>query len=146
MKLVLVNNSKMPMPKKTLELIGKYIGICLKKKRVGRKTQLQSELTLVFLDPGPAKKINQAFRRRNYATDILSFAGEGKNLGELIICPQVIKKQAKEHDLTFDQELAYMFLHGVLHLLGYDHEKSKSEAKKMLKIQDEVFEMILQKM
>jgi probable rRNA maturation factor len=137
MKLVSINNSKIPLPKKKLEKIAKIIS---------KRFKLSGELTLIFLDPGPAKKINGYFRKKNYATDILSFPGDGKTLGELVICPQVIKKQAKEHSLTFEQELAYMFLHGVLHLLGHDHEKSKSAAKKMFKIQDEVFELILQKM
>lgn len=100
-----------------------------------------SELVIVFLDPLPAKKINNDFRKRNYATDVLSFQN-GQGLGELLICPQVIAKQAKEHGLGFNQELAYMILHGILHLLGFDHEKSKAGAKKMFRLQDEIFEKI----
>lgn len=97
-----------------------------------------SELVIVFLNPGPAKKINFEFRKRDYATDVLSFSNP-QGLGELLICPQVIAKQAKEHGLTFNQELSYMLLHGILHLLGYDHEKSKVQAQRMFQLQDEIF-------
>lgn len=117
--------------KKTTARIEKLLG----KKRIRLP---KSELVVVFLDPGPAKKINFEFRKKNYATDVLSFQN-GQGLGELLICPQVIAKQAKEHALTFHQELAYMILHGILHLRGFDHEKGAAQAKKMFKLQDEVF-------
>ncbi|MNT92934.1 Endoribonuclease YbeY [compost metagenome] len=58
------------------------------------------------------------------------------------MCPDVLKKQAKDHDLTYKHELGYMLLHGVLHLLGYDHETSEEDAEKMFKIQDEAFEKL----
>ncbi len=61
-------------------------------------------------------------------------------MGELVLCPQVISRQAKEHGLTLDDELGYIMLHGVLHLLGFDHEKNKVEETKMMTLQDEVFE------
>ncbi len=96
---------------------------------------------MVFLDSQSAKKINYEFRKKNYATDVLSFSPiEPGSLGELVMCPDVLKKQAREHGLSFRQELTYMLLHGILHLLGYDHEKSAAEAKKMFQIQDRLFE------
>jgi probable rRNA maturation factor len=98
------------------------------------------DLTIVFLDTAAAKKINREFRGKNYATDILSFDG-----GELVLCPQVLKRQAKEHRHSFNAELGYMLIHGVLHLKGFDHEKSKSAAAKMFKIQDQVFDRLCAK-
>jgi probable rRNA maturation factor len=98
------------------------------------------DLTIVFLDTAAAKKINCEFRGKNYATDILSFDG-----GELVLCPQVLKRQAKEHKHSFNAELGYMLIHGVLHLKGFDHEKSKSAAAKMFKIQDQVFDRLCAK-
>ena len=103
------------------------------------------ELVVAFLDPGPARKLNKQFRQKDYATDVLSFGAEGDPaaLGELVICPQVIVRQAKEHGLSVREELAYMVLHGVLHLLGFDHETSERDAKKMFKLQDGLFEKLL---
>jgi probable rRNA maturation factor len=53
-----------------------------------------------------------------------------------------LKRQAREHKLSFQHELGYMVLHGILHLLGYDHETSEADAEKMFAIQDEVFEKL----
>jgi probable rRNA maturation factor len=64
----------------------------------------------------------------------------------MILCPQVLTRQAREHGLTFKQELAYMLCHGVLHLLGYDHENSKKEAEVMYALQDKAFAQILGKL
>lgn len=101
-------------------------------------------LQLVFLSRPQAKSLNQQFRGRDHATDVLSFDSmDPESLGELVLCPEVLKKQAKEHGLSFRDELCYMTLHGFLHLLGYDHETSEKEAKKMFQLQDAVFEKAL---
>ena len=101
------------------------------------------ELIVVFLDTKEAKKLNMRFRGKNYATDVLSFDPiDPQSLGELVMCPQVLKKQAMEHKLSFNLELGYMVLHGVLHLLGYEHEESPEAAAVMFKLQDEIFDAI----
>ena len=97
-------------------------------------------LTLVFLDQKEAKNLNQQFRGKNYATDVLSFSSMDPNsLGELILCWPVLKKQAKEHGLSQKLELTYMVLHGLLHLLGFDHEEDEMRAKEMFELQDAIF-------
>lgn len=134
----LINQSEIRMPRQWIESCFQFISQELKLKN--------QELTVVFMDPAPAKKINKTYRQRNYATDVLSFESENPGeLGELLICPQVIEKQAQEHELSFKAELAYMLIHGVLHLLGYDHEKSAKDAAKMFKIQDQLFDRLLSK-
>ncbi len=138
MEICLINQSKIKMPRKWMSLWLEQVGQNLKTS--------DSQLTVVFLDTAKAKKLNQQFRKKNYATDVLSFQGdEGRNLGELVLCPQVLKKQAKEHKHSFEAELGYMLIHGVLHLLGYEHEKSKKEAQKMFKIQDQLFDRLCSK-
>lgn len=52
-------------------------------------------------------------------------------LGELFVCGQVLQRQARERELTEEQELAILVTHGVLHLLGFDHERSSREARAM---------------
>jgi probable rRNA maturation factor len=116
----------------------------LKKKIILNK----KELTITFLNQLPAKKLNLKYRKKNYATDILSFEGdilfEPDQLGELVLCPQVILRQSKEHELSFRLELTYMLIHGVLHLLGYDHEDSVERAKEMFQLQDQIFQKFLE--
>jgi probable rRNA maturation factor len=110
--------------------------------RMSRELKLRKkDLVIAFLNEKEMRALNKKFRGKNYATDVLSFESDDPAVyGELVICPQVISRQAKEHGLLVREELGYMVLHGVLHLLGYDHERSEREAKKMFALQDKVFE------
>lgn len=104
-----------------------------------------AELAIAFLDEARARELNKTYRGRDYATDVLSFSDSQPGvLGELAICPEVVRSNAVEHGLGFDEELGYMILHGVLHLLGFDHEQSKGEEKRMFTLQDSVFEVLRQ--
>ena len=146
MNLLIVNESKATIPRKFLTTWGELLSKELIKRKEVAKEFKNIELTLVFLDPRPAKKINQEFRNKDYATDVLSFESmTPDSLGELVLCPEVLKKQSKEHGLTFQMELGYMVLHGVLHLLGYDHELGEKEAQEMFELQDDLFEVLLKK-
>lgn len=140
-RLELINQSSVKMPRRFLIQWVKVVEKQLKKRSI--MIPEKAELSIIFLDTPAAKKLNFSYRKKDYATDVLSFATEdGVGLGELVICPQVIKRQAKEHSLSFNEECAYMVLHGILHLLGYDHEKNKKQAKAMFSLQDEVFEVL----
>lgn len=143
MKVVVVNESKHAIPKKFIEQWTASVSAELRKRKVINAEKAKRELTLVFLDKKPAQKINKEFRGKDYATDVLSFDSmDPSSLGELVLCPEVLKKQAKEHGLSFQKELGYMLLHGILHLLGYDHETSEDDAKEMFNIQDTIFEKL----
>ncbi len=111
------------------------------------KALLKKDLVILFVNRSQARKLNKDYRRRNYATDVLSFAPiEESSLGELVFCYEVVKAQAADHGLSFRFELTYLFIHGVLHLLGFDHEKSKAEERKMYAIQDQLFETLMLKL
>ena len=69
------------------------------------------------------RALNRAYRRKDYATDVLSFpAGAPPALGDLVIATGVAKRQAREAGQSYQTELRVLALHGLLHLLGYDHE------------------------
>lgn len=146
MQLTLVNNSKKRCPQKFINAWMQALG---KKLKVKTKT----ELTIVFLEAKPARIINFEFRGRDYATDILSFessAGDlSKELGELILCPSVLEKQALEHEHSYNAELGYMLIHGVLHLLGFEHEgrgpQGRKQAEEMYALQDQLFDSLATK-
>ena len=100
----------------------------------------KKELTLVFLNRAEMKKINLQFRKKNKPTDILSFhSHDPHSLGELLLCAEVLKAQAIRHEHSFNDEVTYMLIHGILHLLGYDHEASVKEEKLMFRLQDKCF-------
>jgi len=92
-----------------------------------RKPPLELEISL--LDEESAHAINLQFRGRDYATNVLSFPFEplpGVDLpilGELILCPSVVEREALEQGKTLEAHWAHLLIHGCLHLLGYDHEQ-----------------------
>ncbi len=89
------------------------------------------ELSIVLVCQNKIKELNKKYRRRNKSTDVLSF-GYGDS-DEIVICLQEIKKNAKKFGSTFKKELVRVLIHGILHLLGYDHEKSGKEVQIMKK-------------
>lgn len=98
-------------------------------------------LRLIGVSRVRSQILNRNYRAKDSATDVLSFASaEPGVLGELILCFPLLREQARQHGLSFQEELAYMCLHGLLHLLGWDHEKSKKEAREMFLLQDLAFE------
>ncbi len=142
MKVVYLNQSSRRVPQAFLRQWIMAVEAELKKRKIIKNLSL--ELTLVFLEAPQMRALNKKYRKKNYATDILSFEGDGlESFGELVLCPEVIRKQALEHGLLLRHEYAYMVLHGILHLLGYEHEGDALKAKKMFALQDHIFEKLL---
>lgn len=148
MKVNLVNHSKKELNKKTQLaprdiqlLIDRICDYFLLKKLRNRQLLVQkNELIIVFLSSTSIKKINSQFRKKNKPTDILSFSGsDPESLGELLLCIDVLKKQARIQKHSLKLEITYMLIHGILHLLGYDHEFSAKEEKLMYSLQDKCF-------
>ncbi len=83
-----------------------------------------------------SRSLNSRYRRRHRATNVLSFAGAGRLpdgtrlLGELVICAPVVAAEARSQQKSIDAHWAHMTVHGVLHLLGFDHEVA-ADAEKM---------------
>lgn len=141
MKPTIINDSGMEISEELMEKWVQGITAELFRKKVLNSENKDKELGLVFLGENDAKKLNWNYRCKDYPTDILSFDSEDPTtLGELVLCPQVIIRQAKDHGISQEEEFGYTILHGVLHLLGYDHEKSKENEALMMGLQDEVFE------
>jgi probable rRNA maturation factor len=105
---------------------------------------LNREICLSFCTESEIKDLNHNFRNKDSVTDVLSFnfqdlqnTGEIQPLGDVIICTARAQEQAWEMGYTLRRELIFLFAHGVLHLLGYDHETEK-DAEKMFKLQKQV--------
>ncbi len=78
------------------------------------------ELSLVFVTEAESHKINLAYRQKDKPTNILSFPLE-KNAGEIFICPEYAKKEAPDFEREYENYLAFLFIHGLVHLKGFDH-------------------------
>jgi probable rRNA maturation factor len=99
---------------------------------VSRKKHIVS---LSFVSKAEMKKLNRRYRGKNKPTDVLSFnLNEGRLLGDVLICPDVARANAKEYGTTIGAELARLLAHGLLHLTGYDH------GKKMFDLQEKITE------
>jgi len=98
------------------------------------KTTLEEEdskisPSVAIVDSEEIKKLNFQYRKLDKPTDVLSF---GEDINEIVICPEEVRKNGDD----FNRELKEVAIHGVLHLLGYDHEDNESEAKKMFNKQN----------
>jgi probable rRNA maturation factor len=103
------------------------------KKWVKAATKCNGLLTLRFVNASEGKKLNLAFRKRDYATNVLTFPYELSKktvVADIIFCLPVIQKEAKQQNKTLKAHLAHLIVHGCLHAQGYDHELDK-DAKKM---------------
>lgn len=87
------------------------------------------EISIALVGQGRIRELNKKYRKKNRVTDVLSFLYDDS--GEIAICLREVKKNAKRFGATYEKELTRVLIHGILHLLGYDHEKSEKEAKKM---------------
>lgn len=103
------------------------------------------EVTLLFVDEREMSSYNERFLDRTGSTDVLAFPveellpgvvpdldpqGPPLMLGDVVIAPSYVRRQAEEHGVTFEDEMALMVTHGILHLLGYDHI-DEDEAERM---------------
>lgn len=142
MNLVFSNQTQKKIPRSHLENVAQKLQRYLVRK--GHRPQdLKKDLILVFLPLEQVRALNARFRNKDYATDVLSFQSDDpESLGELVFSPEVLQRQALENGHSFRWELTYMMIHGVLHLLGYEHEKSSRRAQEMYRLQDEFFERL----
>ena len=132
-------------------------------KTVGIKGR--TEISLAVVGDGRIRKLNKIYRGRNRVTDVLAFGDKSvlpylakafprlkkgqdvkfvnppdgiKRLGEVIICYPRAKKQARRLGHSLEKELTVLVIHGILHLLGYDHEKDEQEASEMKAMEEKI--------
>ena len=92
----------------------------------------ESSATIAFVSDKRIRELNRQFRGIDKATDVLSFPAEEKfNLGDIAVSVETAALQAGENGLPFDQEIAQLILHGLLHLCGYDHETDDGEMNRL---------------
>ena len=92
-------------------------------------------VTVAFVSDRAMRELNRRWRGRRGTTDVLSFPSEqdefekteGLSLGDVVVSAERAARQAGEHGLDFEGEVAQLILHGLLHLCGYDHETDRGE-------------------
>jgi len=112
-------------------------------KKVLEKEKKQGDISIVFVGEKRIQALNKKYRKEDKVTDVLCFSHnsifskffdlpkECFELGEIIVCLTKVKKNAEEFKSDFEKELKWVIIHGILHILGYEHEKSDERAKRM---------------
>lgn len=126
--------------------VKKQVSLILKKMGC-----IKSEVSILFVDDDEIQVLNRDYRGKNKPTDVLSFSQiEGyKNselqspnseliLGDVVISLETAKRQAKERGHYFSKEVFILLTHGILHLLGYDHEGDRKKAAEMRRMEKKI--------
>lgn len=131
--------NKLVSDKIDLKFLEKFAKDILSLDGLGIKNRLKlniPELSIVIVGDVRMKSINKKYRNKNKTTDVLSF-----EYGEIIICLNQAKRQAKKEKHLLKEELEILLLHGILHLAGYDDQTQK-DFNKMINKQEGIWQKI----
>ena len=104
----------------------------------------QYEISLLITNDETIHQLNKEYRQKDKPTDVLSFPMEDDiMLGDIVISLDTAKNQALEREIGLEREIAFLFIHGLLHLLGYDHETSVEDEKEMFALQEEILKKLI---
>lgn len=113
--------------------------------------QEKTELSLALVGDSEIRQLNAKYRKKDYATDVLSFPaaknlrGPIRLLGDVVISVDRARAQAKERGCTLKEELTILLIHGILHLLGYDHERSAHDARVMGRLEGKIYRALCER-
>ncbi len=108
-----------------------------------------AELTIRIVDAAEGQALNKAYRGKDYATNVLTFAyNEEEELGEddptqadIVLCTDVLQREADEQKKTVEEHAAHLVVHGVLHAQGWDHE-NEDDAEEMEQFERDIMEVL----
>lgn len=107
----------------------------------------ETEMTIRIVDEEESQTLNREYRGKDYPTNVLSFPFEVPEgielplLGDLVICRQVMEREAKEQQISLASHWAHLAVHGTLHLLGYDHIE-EAEAEEMEGLETKIMQKL----
>ncbi len=112
--------------------------------------QPDCEISIMLVNDVKIRQLNKEYRDRDLATDVLAFPQDidakndngGPLLGDVVVSIETSMRQAKNHRLSAEEELVLLIIHGTLHLLGYDHERSAKEKQEMQNKTRKIFSRI----
>jgi len=110
-------------------------------RQIAVQLHIKGAVTIKIAAADEVRELNKKYRQQDCATDVLSFPmaeklPDGFYSGDILICRNLVEKQACENNHSKQKELLLLMIHGLLHLHGYDHEKDKGE---MLALQQQLF-------
>ena len=125
MSLFISYSTNFPISDSLEEKLNKALSYIFKEEGI-----TDSSINLKILTDEDIKELNKKFRNKNTTTNVLSFSNEDVsksitgNLGDIAISYEFVKRESKEHKKNFDDHMIHMLIHGVYHILGFDHESN----------------------
>lgn len=120
MKIYIIDDNKY-LQDKSLDELKKLVKNVFSQLTLPNKT----EICITFIDDPEMRKLNNSYRSIDRTTDVLSFPQDNEFLGDLVISYPTAVKNSKRYKTTIKKELQRLAIHGILHLLGFDHKKKK---------------------
>jgi probable rRNA maturation factor len=125
-------NRRLPPPSRIIDWVSHALGPV-----PGRRAAPGAEITVRLVTRAEAVSLNETFRGRDYAPNVLSFpyemdapgAAPTDVCGDIAICPAIVAREARMQGKSFEAHLAHLVVHGVLHLRGYDHLEDREAAR-----------------
>lgn len=103
----------------------------------GIRRRLPKNINVVAVSAKESQKLNRRYRGKRKAANVLSFR-YGPDYGEIVLCPQVIRREAKQQGHSYQYQLRWMVIHGLLHLAGIHHEKSAAARRRFEKAENKL--------
>lgn len=106
----------------------------------------RKELSILLVDDEEIHRLNLQYLGRDRPTNVLAFpmdGPEGYLLGDVVISTETAEREAEERGVPFEEHLALLLIHGILHLLGYDHERGGEEEVIMRAKEEELLQVVL---
>ena len=101
-------------------------------KKILKKEKIKGKINLVLVDDKEIRRLNKEFRKKDRATDVLSFLmDEDGIIGDIAISVETAEKNAKRFAVSYRREMKRLVVHGVLHLLGYTHGRKMRDAEEI---------------
>ena len=146
-RVYILNDQKaLPVSQALRGLVRRAVSAALIYEDFGRP----AEVSVTFTDNEKIRALNKEYRNIDRATDVLSFplfdeSFEGEEflpLGDVVLSLEKAEAQAKEYGHSFEREVAFLTVHSMLHLLGYDHETGPEDEKEMFFRQEEIMKLL----
>ena len=101
-------------------------------QKILKREKAKGKINIKLMGDGEIRELNRKFRKKDKATDVLAFPLKEEGiLGDIAISTETTGRNAKRYGISYKSELKRLVVHGVLHLLGYDHGRKMSDAEKI---------------
>lgn len=104
-------------------------------KRIAKT--LPKKVAVIAVSPKKSREMNKAYRKKDKPTNVLSFFYD-KNYGEIFVCPDIVRREARRDGNSYEYQMTWMVVHGMLHMAGLHHEGTSGAALRVEKMEQDI--------